>query len=514
MTNKGHCICACLKEIPSGRNIIVVTDRGGLLNLTFIEVIDHCVRGIDPLGRPIIIDCDCIAGIDLRPSAGGNLTLQSEAVIVCNGFINGTVTCNGIPVAGAPVTFTDDVAAGLTYTPNPAITDSSGRILVEVNIPEGTPEIPANIIGTTVINGETVSAVNNCMVMCPSSQCSIELTSSGESIDCTGNVFAVVTCGGVPVEGVTVDFNSDNPNFTLNPTSDVTDSQGDVAAGLNIAPNTPTQDANITASATIGTQTLSTTLLVSGQCANTCSLTLSAASEIDCSGVLSGRIVCGGQPQSGVTVTFTQFPEAVATIPAATTDATGNFTTNITVPAGTALTSTVVSGTAIVGGQTVSSSIDIDFSCRATTCPCKFRLGVRGSSAPATANVVNQGVPSTVSGNINVTANQCYGRGERCNPTVDNFSISFSGATFTFNLAQGRRIRFSCIGERGATLEGTAIATGSSTIQGLFDVFIGFTRSGSTATWNILATNQAGDSFSTTFTSGISSETEIEDCDD
>ncbi|MBH0166867.1 hypothetical protein IHV12_18265 [Fictibacillus sp. 7GRE50] len=514
MTNKGHCICRCLKEIPSGRSIIIVTDRGGLFNLTFIDVIDHCVRGIDPLGRSQIIDCECIAGIDLRPSTGGNLTLQSEAVIVCTGFISGTVTCNGIPVAGAPVTFTDDIAAGLTYTPNPAITDSSGRILVEVNIPEGTPETPANIIGTTVINGETVSAIDNCMVMCPSSQCSIELTASGESIDCTGNVFAVVTCGGVPVEGVTVDFSSDNPNFTLNPTSDVTDSQGDVAAGLNIAPNTPSQVANITASATIGTQTLSTTISVSGQCANICALTLSSASEIDCSGVLSGTLLCGGVPQSGVTVTFTQFPEAVATIPSATTNASGNFTTNITVPPGTALTSTVVSGTAIVAGQTVSSSIDIDFSCRATNCPCKFRLGVRGSSAPATANVVNQGVPSTVTGNINVTANQCYGRRERCDPTVDNFSISFSGATFTFNLAQGRRIRFTCIGERAATLEGTAIATGSSTIQGLFDVFIGFTRSGSTATWNILATNQAGDSFSTTFTSGISSETEIEDCDD
>jgi hypothetical protein len=185
----------------------------------------------------------------------------------------------------------------------------------------------------------------------------------------------------------------------------------------------------------------------------------------------------------------------------------------VTVPLGTAPTSTIVTASATVGGQTVASSIDIDFSCpEEELCPCKFQLGVAGTGAPATANIINGGVSSTVAGTINVSAVQCYIAGPGCNPAVDNFSITFSGGSFTSNLIQGRRIRISCIDGTGATLEGTATASGTSTLQGLFDVFIGFTLSGNTATWNILATNSAGDSFSTTFTSAVTPQTAIGDC--
>ncbi|MBH0160407.1 hypothetical protein [Fictibacillus sp. 26RED30] len=394
------------------------------------------------------------------------------------------------------------------------VTDSFGNFSVEVDVPVGTPETDVVISASTVVNGRTISTTDTSMVMCPSALCTLELFSSGTPFNCTGSVFGVVTCGGKPIEGVTVIFSSSNPDFTLNPATDISDSQGDVGTGVNIAAGTvDIESAVITATATIGAQVLNASVTVTGSCPSNCTLTLTAAPEINCTGTISGTLTCGGVPQAGIPITFTQFPVGVATIPPTITLANGTFTTNVTVPVGTAPTSTIVTASATVGGQTTADSIDINFSCpEEEVCPCKFQLGVAGTGAPATANIVNGGVPSTVSGTINVSAVQCYIAAPGCNPAVDNFSITFSGGSFTFNLIQGRRIRISCIGETGATLEGEAVASGNSTLQGLFDVFIGYTQSGNTATWNILATNTAGDSFSTTFTSAVTPQTDIGGC--
>ncbi|MBH0157357.1 hypothetical protein IHV10_13340 [Fictibacillus sp. 5RED26] len=512
MDKQHDCVCDFIKCLQVGQNITIVTNRGGQILLTFLEVKNNCVYGTDPVGRPIVLDCDCIVGIELSPTIGCRVDILSAAIIVCNDTINGKVTCNGVPVSGAVVTF-QSAPSILTFSPNPIVTDSFGNFSVEVDVPVGTPETDVVITASTIVNGRTISTTDTSMVMCPSALCTLELIPSELPFNCTGNVFGIVTCGGQPIEGVTVNFSSSNPNFTLNPPSDITDSQGDVATGVNIASGTPSQTAVITGTATIGAQVLSTSITVTGSCASTCTLTLTAAPDINCTGTISGTLTCGGVPQPGVTINFTQFPEAVATIPSTTTSATGTFTTNVTVPLGTAPTSTIVTASATVGGQTVASSIDIDFSCpEEELCPCKFQLGVAGTGAPATANIINGGVPSTVAGTINVSAVQCYIAGPGCNPAVDNFSITFSGGSFTFNLIQGRRIRISCIDGTGATLEGTATASGTSTLQGLFDVFIGFTLSGNTATWNILATNSAGDSFSTTFTSAVTPQTAIGDC--
>ncbi|MFC5463687.1 proprotein convertase P-domain-containing protein [Lederbergia graminis] len=147
-------------------------------------------------------------------------------------------------------------------------------------------------------------------------------------------------------------------------------------------------------------------------------------------------------------------------------------------------------------------------------CPCKFRLGIQGNSAPTTVFVSQPSQPnSSFTGTINVSAEQCFTGARMCNPSVDQFNINFGDNGTTINFTQGRRTLISCVDGTEANLLGTAQATGNL-LSGDFNVSIEFTdNQNGTGTWVINATSfDESTTFFTTFTAPVSARTFIGDC--
>lgn len=100
-------------------------------------------------------------------------------------------------------------------------------------------------------------------------------------------------------------------------------------------------------------------------------------------------------------------------------------------------------------------------------CPCKFRLGIEGNSAPADVVVVDpNNNETTFSGTINFSSEQCFNGAPKCNPNVNNFKIAFADNSTkpakTINFTQGRRGTIACIDQTDAFLSnGTAQAKGN-----------------------------------------------------
>lgn len=513
MAKDKSCICKVLKNVSPGQTITVVTTEGISVTFLFIEIKDSCVFGELPNGALVEIDCNKIEAILFPPTpppppTGCLVSLFVEAEVTCEDFINGSVICNGAPVPFTAV-FLSASPGLINFAQNPVFTDENGNFTVNVTVPAPTAETQV-IVSASAVNG-TATGFATTIASCPSALCVLDVFGPvGGTFDCAGPLNGRLACDGVPVEGALITITQTPAGtFDIQPTATFTDAEGTFEAGINLAPGT-SGTATITVSAPGFT---SSSIIVSGTCTQTCDITATVTPVTACTYTISGFVTCGGVGQPGDVVTFTTFPDMGMAIPPATTDATGFYTSTFTVPPGTAITSVLVTATTQQGGQTLSTEVGAVISCPVPTeCPCKFQLGVGGLGAPATANVINGGVPSTVSGTINVSAVQCYIAAPGCNPAVNNFSISFSGGSFVFNLTQGRRIRFSCNDSISVQFEGTAQATGTSTLQGLFDVFLTATISGSTITWNINATNDAGDSFSTTFTSAVTPQTFIGDC--
>ncbi|MDN4525106.1 hypothetical protein [Fictibacillus fluitans] len=513
MENNNSCICQFLKSVKRGQAITIITDQGGSVTFIFRKIKGFCVIGELSNGTLVEFDCNDLEAIFFPPTpplppTGCQVSLFVEAEIQCEDFITGEVICNGSPVPFTPVFLASNPGL-INFAQNPVFTDANGNFTVNVSVPAPTSETPVTI-SAVAVNG-TATGVASSIVTCSTTACVLDIFGpEGGTFDCDGPLNGRLVCDGVPVEGVPITI-TQNPagTFVINPSSTFTDSDGNFEAGINLAPGgSGTAIITVTADGFA-----SDSIAVSGTCTETCDITATVTPGTTCTYTISGLVTCGLVPQPNVLVDFTTFPAMGMTIPSTTTLADGTYSQTFTVPPGTSITSVLITAAASPGGQPISTELGTVLSCPAPVeCPCKFRLGVGGFGAPATANVINGPVSSTVSGTINVSAVQCFIAGPGCNPAVNNFSITFSGGSFVFNLTQGRRIKFSCNDSVSVQLEGTAQATGSSTLQGLFDVFLTATISGSTIIWTINATNDVGDSFNTTFTSAVTPQTFIGDC--
>ncbi|MCP3032714.1 hypothetical protein LF817_15425 [Halobacillus sp. A1] len=236
---------------------------------------------------------------------------------------------------------------------------------------------------------------------------------------------------------------------------------------------------------------------------------------ITCDAVITGNINCGGVPVQGAEIFFDHFPDNVVFYDPnpAISDVNGDFSTNVTVLPGTPLLSIDVHATTEVEGEILEAHVGAQAECPTVECPCKFRIGVRRNRAHANVEITNQGVASTLRGTINVTAIQCFTAKPGCDPDVDNFHVTFKSGASTINFILGRRIEIECIDDTFARVRGTALAIGN-VFQGLFEVLIEVSIGpGNIGTWTVLANDNMGHTFSTTFTARMSPITSIGECD-
>ncbi|WP_303802297.1 Ig-like domain-containing protein [Alicyclobacillus macrosporangiidus] len=97
-----------------------------------------------------------------------NITLDITLLDPCTFGIRGTVTCSGVPVPGATVSFASSVAGtgSVFITPNPATTDASGNFTATMTTSSGTVGI-VTVIASTTVNGIPVSNTQSTPVNCP-----------------------------------------------------------------------------------------------------------------------------------------------------------------------------------------------------------------------------------------------------------------------------------------------------------------------------------------------------------
>jgi hypothetical protein len=436
------------------------------------------------------------------------------AHIICEDMIMGRVECNGGPVEGA-VVFLSASPNNVTFSPNPVVTDALGEFETVVTVPVGTEPTDVIITASTVVNGHPLSTSLPTIVRCLADPCILFLFGP-PSIECTDIVSGRIRCGNTHVPNVDVTLTANPPIVTFDPNPTVTDAEGSYFSGVSVPSGTPPTDVDITASATVDGQLLSETITVNVSCVRECVLTLEADETITCQGQVTGTLTCNGQPIADASIDFSIFPDVGAFNPnPAVTAGDGTFVTTLVIPEGTPLISTAITAMTIVNGETVMTTIGRRVECPAIECPCKFRIGVQGGSAPATANITVGGVPSILTGTINVTAIQCFTAAPMCNPAIDNFNVAFGNGGNTINFVAGRRIEIECEGNTFARVRGIARVTGNVFPDALFEVTITLTiGAGNIGVWTVDGTDFHGNTFTTTFTAGVTPITFIGDCNE
>ncbi|RDI36440.1 hypothetical protein [Falsibacillus pallidus] len=137
------------------------------------------------------------ASITVNVSCASNcvMTLQADPLITCSGEITGTLFCNGLPVGGAEIFFSDFPAIG-TFSLNPTTTEADGSFTTTLTIPEGTPLLSTAITATTTVLGQPVSASIGIQVECitPDCTCKFRIGVSGGSAPANVDI----TIGGAP----------------------------------------------------------------------------------------------------------------------------------------------------------------------------------------------------------------------------------------------------------------------------------------------------------------------------
>ncbi len=450
-----------------------------------------------------------------------NIHLFVHAVVTCEDTIEGIVECDGRPVEGARVVISVE-PAGIMVTPNPVFTDERGNFQTTIIIPDDTPETPATITATTSINDQLLSTSLDFIAVCEES-CEITLFPDGTRIICDGFIDGRVTCGGVPIEGVEVFLDSSDHTIVIFnenglPVQSVfTDSTGVYMAGVSVPPGTPETTVTITATTTVGSETVSAEIEVDVVCDEPCQLTLNVPPFIDCSATLTGNISCNDVPQPGALIFFESYPAIVRFEPnPATSDANGNFTVDAIVNEGIENMNVMITARTTVDTRPIVFHVSSTVECLPEEqCPCKFRLGIQGNRATAIVQLFEPSGQTTLPGFINVTVVQCFTGGPNCNPAVDNFNISFTGSGGqTINFVQGRRVEIFCENNNTtARVVGMASASGNQ-IDGVFEVIIELSILGASnqGLWTIIASDNLGTVFFTTFTATLSPVTSISNC--
>ncbi|WP_228275669.1 BMQ_0737 family morphogenetic spore coat protein [Gracilibacillus oryzae] len=495
-----------------------------------LEIITECVKDNDLVQQEIIcVNTEKVydwvgiqSKLEIRRSAEDapficdicTIDLFVSAAITCEGTISGTVECDGEPVEGATVVLTasSDI---VTIVPNPVITDAFGSFEATVTVPEGTDPTEVIITASSVVNNQAISSTAETIVSCPEEPCTLELFAAGP-IECNGFISGNITCGDTSIPDVPVTLTAVPDIIEFDPNPAITGEGGNFFSGITVPDETPSTPVEITATATVDGEVLSDTISVTVSCDQACVLVLESAAEITCEGEITGTLTCDGIPQEGVLINFSSFPDTGTFDPdPAITEADGTFTTTLTIPEGTPETAIFVTAQATVGDETVTDTIGIQVDCPGEECPCKFRIGIQGNRAEAEVDITANGVPSTLSGTINVTAIQCFTAAPMCNPAVDNFNVTFGDNGSTINFTQGRRIEIECIGNTFASVRGTANVSGNVLPEGVYEVTITLTIGpDDIGTWTVDATDTEGNTFTTTFEAEISPPTFIGECDE
>ncbi|MCP3031937.1 hypothetical protein LF817_11330 [Halobacillus sp. A1] len=95
------------------------------------------------------------------------IELFAEEEIVCDGFVDGRVRCDGRVIEGAVVTLESDDPA-VTFNPNPVITGSHGNYFSGVTVADGTPSSTVIITASTTVEGQMISDSVEVQVECDS----------------------------------------------------------------------------------------------------------------------------------------------------------------------------------------------------------------------------------------------------------------------------------------------------------------------------------------------------------
>nr|WP_263324903.1 hypothetical protein [Neobacillus sp. Marseille-Q6967] len=156
-------------------------------------------------------------------------------------------------------------------------------------------------------------------------------------------------------------------------------------------------------------------------------------------------------------------------------------------------------------------------------CPCKFRLGLGGNNPAATVTVTSPDGTDvdTFVGTINFSAEQCFTGGPNCNPSVDQFDVTFTtgGANAnTINLTGGTREPFGtifCVDDTQANLiDGTATGTGNTIPMQEYSVDFTYTITGNIASLVVTATGEDNTVVVYTAFAPVSPQTFIGECED
>lgn len=203
---------------------------------------------------PTIIEC---------PAETCVLTLTSFETINCNGLVSGNVRCGNETIEGVEVSLTSDPPI-LTFVPNPTVTGSLGNYFSGVTVPNNTPPTDVDITATATVNGQNLMETITVNVECIRN-CTLTITAA-PTITCEGEITGTITCDGNPVEGASIEFSNFPSVGTFTPNPTVSGVDGSFTTTLTIPEGTPLISTAITATATVDSQTLSTTTGVQVEC--------------------------------------------------------------------------------------------------------------------------------------------------------------------------------------------------------------------------------------------------------
>ncbi|MDV2580739.1 hypothetical protein [Alkalibacillus haloalkaliphilus] len=272
------------------------------------------------------------------------IALFVPAVIMCERELSGTVLCNGERIANQEVFISVDPDIA-SVDPNPALTDENGHFFTTLDVPVGTEPTIATVTATTTIEEHEFSTSLDTILVCES-ECQLFLFGP-DSINCVDVVEARVRCNEKVIPGANVLFESDRPDLvSFDPNPATTGELGVALTTVNIEPDTPPTQVTITATTTVDGEDLEETIELTVGCeSRNCTITIEAPSLITCEGEITGTVTCHGDPVEGAIVEFNNFPIVGEFDPnPAITNASGNYSTTITIPKPTPIMSSVING--------------------------------------------------------------------------------------------------------------------------------------------------------------------------
>jgi hypothetical protein len=268
--------------------------------------------GTVTLEDEITIRVDCM--VCLNPL----LTLNPiPDTVGCRGSqLTGKLTCDGVPIAGALITFTIQSASNkVIAAPNPAITSADGTYSAVLVLFPDIDEI-TSITASTKIGGKQVSSITRQVtVLCVKCKnLSITLsTLKRNRISCRAVISGTLSCDGQPLANRTVSLTG-SPILQFLPANPLTDDEGVFTSVIAIEPGTSFQPASFTASAAVDGKFDSVTADVTAGCLPArpvMTLEIPEGSVSVNGGKIMGQLTSRGFPLKGVEVELTTSHEQV-----------------------------------------------------------------------------------------------------------------------------------------------------------------------------------------------------------